>query len=221
MAKKKCLQCGEPVSRNRYDYCSIQCYGLSNRNRIYRDCLHCGMKFHIAASHAPRNGASCCSRKCRKRHAIACVEARFWSHVEKTETCWLWIGGSSRYPNFYYCTESGKRTQDGAHRFSYRLHVGPIPDGLFVCHTCDVKHCVNPGHLFLGTLADNVHDMCDKGKQPKGIRCGSAKLTEESVLAIRAKHADGVPFSVLGREFGVSVTQVARVARRMHWRHLA
>ena len=74
--------------------------------------------------------------------------------------CWLWTGPSSDgYGDFRI---GGKRIL--AHRLSYELHIGPIPDGMFVCHKCDVRCCINPAHLFAGTSGDNALDMYAKGR---------------------------------------------------------
>lgn len=76
---------------------------------------------------------------------------------EPNSGCWLWIGKVAH--NGY-----GIWGNERAHRKSYRLHKGPIPDGLFVCHTCDVRSCINPDHLWLGTHKENMQDIVNKGR---------------------------------------------------------
>lgn len=90
-------------------------------------------------------------------------EARFWKRVEKTETCWFWKG--THLSNGYAVISLGKRdVKMLAHRFSWALAYGPIPEGLHVLHHCDTPGCVRPDHLFIGTHADNMADMARKGR---------------------------------------------------------
>ena len=92
----------------------------------------------------------------------ATPEDRFWRKVDKSGECWLWQGAT--YCRMHYgCLGIGGRTTR-AHRFSWELHNGPIPDGLCVLHRCDVPRCVNPDHLFLGTKLDNMKDRTAKGR---------------------------------------------------------
>ena len=111
------------------------------------------------------------------------VEARFWERFNKTNTCWLWNRPLQQ-------TGYGQIFSEGrpiaAHRLSWQLHFGAIPEGMSVCHTCDVKHCVNPSHLFLGSPKDNTHDMIKKGRglQPK-TSCIRGHLLEGDNLYLR------------------------------------
>src|SRR4051812_11259596 len=100
------------------------------------------------------------------------LEDRFWARVQKTPGgCWLWTSarGSSHDPSLYGMFDPGDgRGSRGAHRISWEIHHGrPVPEDLFVLHTCDTPACVNPQHLFLGTHVDNMRDMVAKGRAAK------------------------------------------------------
>lgn len=131
---------------------------------------------------------------------------RFWSRImpEPNSGCWLWLGPitSAGYGN---CGPSST-----AHRRSYQLAYGAIPPGLFVCHRCDNRLCVNPEHLFLGTHHDNIADMVAKGRAPNG----TYRLAPEEIRAIRS--ATGSQ-SVVARQFGIDPSLVSRIRRREVW----
>jgi hypothetical protein len=85
---------------------------------------------------------------------------RFFDKIDMTDSCWLWKAGLRQgYGSF----KINKKTIS-AHRFSYQIHKGEIPEGVFVCHSCDIRNCVNPNHLFLGSPKDNWKDGFDKGR---------------------------------------------------------
>lgn len=156
-------------------------------------------------------------------------EERFWPRVNKTESCWLWIGTRNHYG--YGCLKLGGRSGRllTAHRIAFELTHGPIPEGLRVLHTCDVPACVNPAHLYLGTAADNTRDMIDRGRHgwvrhpesvPRGEQGGGHKLTTADVQAIRADHAAGMSLGSLGRRHSVSKQHIRRIVDRSVWRHV-
>lgn len=147
------------------------------------------------------------------------LEERFWARVKKTPPCWLRTGGKRGGYGMVWIQKRGRR----AHVYSYRLHRGDIPDGLSVCHTCDVPLCVNPKHLFLGTTTDNMRDKVRKNRQVKGEKQHAAKLTEDAVRYIRKHHIPGHPrfgLPALGRKFGVTTENLRFVVRGITWKHV-
>ena len=129
--------------------------------------------------------------------------------VEPTSGCWLWQG-LIRADGYGAVRFNGK--ERGAHRVAWKLFRGEIGPGMHVCHRCDVRACVNPEHLFLGTPADNAQDMTKKGRGRRGERHGSSKLTAQQVSRIKAMLADDRMYmSEIAREFGVSQTTIRAI----------
>ena len=145
------------------------------------------------------------------------LEERFWSRVKKTPTCWIWTGQVSK--GGYGRLRVGKR-MPGAHRVSWELTRGPIPTGLDILHTCDVRLCVNPRHLFLGTDFDNQRDASRKGRLGgnSGERNGSSKLTLSKVHRARRLYSQGFTQRRLAEDFGVSQPTIGRAIRGVTWR---
>lgn len=109
------------------------------------------------------------------------VIERFWSHVVKSDGCWIWTAGTYKHGG-YGLISIGDRNHR-THRVAWILANGEIPEGLFVCHHCDNPPCVRPDHLFLGTNLDNMRDSNQKGRLTKGsCRRGHALTPENSVL---------------------------------------
>lgn len=132
--------------------------------------------------------------------------------------CWYWLGALSEsgYGNF-----KSESRSERAHRVSYRLYKGPIPDGLFACHKCDNPACVNPDHLFLGTLKENQEDMSRKGRAARGSKSGMAKLTESDIKQIRQLVCvDDVSRRVVASFFKVDRGHVDKIIRRQRWAHV-
>jgi hypothetical protein len=113
---------------------------------------------------------------------------------------------------------SRKRTK--AHRVSFELHNGPIPEGMMVRHKCDNPPCINPAHLTLGGQQENMSDMVERGRSLPGERQPNAKLTDAQALEIIARLQDGEGQRALSREFGVSHTTVNEIALNKRWTHL-
>ncbi|HKE13849.1 MAG TPA: HNH endonuclease [Kofleriaceae bacterium] len=152
---------------------------------------------------------------------------RLWEKVLRgaSDECWLWLAARTR--NGYGKIGIPERGVVLAHRVAWELTHGPVPPGMFVCHSCDVRTCVNPRHLWLGTCAQNLADMRAKGRgnpwpneRARGSRHSHAKLTAEDVMAIRAAYSAGETQHAIAPRFGVSVQQVSRIVRRELWKHL-
>lgn len=142
---------------------------------------------------------------------------RITSEVDEVTGCHVWQRKLG-YRGYGSLTIDGKRT--AAHRVAYEIHVGPIPDGMYVCHTCDNRACVNPAHLFLGTHNDNREDMVQKGRHARGSRHHRSKLTEAEVLEIRQRYAAGALQNELCVKFGVANSVISRIVNRLIWRHI-
>lgn len=138
---------------------------------------------------------------------------RFISKLIKPadSSCWLWdsVESTAGY-GIFYSYENGREspTRHQAHRFAWELMRGPIPEGLLVCHSCDVRLCVNPSHLFLGTPKDNTQDML---KKKRGPQC-QPKLSFEQAEEIRALYKTGeYTYLQLAKMYGVSTLPIQRV----------
>jgi len=144
---------------------------------------------------------------------------RFWDKVNKTETCWLWTAAKDGrgYGKLQVGTLAEPKLMNAA-RLSYEIANGPIAGRAQVLHHCDVRLCVRPDHLFLGTPADNMADKVLKGRQPRGESIPSSKLTERDVLRIRALYAEGISQSKLARAFGVNVTTIFHIVHNKTWK---
>jgi hypothetical protein len=132
------------------------------------------------------------------------LEARFWAKVDRrgSDECWEWQAGSHRegYGRFAY----GGNGSGRAHVFSYELHNGSLPAGLFVLHSCDNPPCVNPAHLSAGTQEENMGQMADRLRWPR-------KLTDSQMAEIRDSHEIQ---KVLAHRYGISQAYVSMIKRQ-------
>lgn len=155
-------------------------------------------------------------------------KARFDSHFtcSKESGCWLWTAAldGHDYGHFWFRGEIMK-----AHRVSWVLHKGEIPEGKWVLHRCDTPRCVNPEHLFIGDRTANMQDMAAKGRQvfqvsPEKIaRCEKsvkAKLTNDQTREIKRLLADGVSLSRLAKLYGVCKSTVSHIRTGRNWKYL-
>lgn len=153
---------------------------------------------------------------------------RFNEKVDRSgghHACHLWTGGKDGVG--YGRISVPPRSFMAAHRLSWELASGqPIPDGLWVLHRCDVRACVNPAHLFLGTVQDNHDDMWAKGRgpagarrqnQPKGERHHNHKLTEAGVVEIRRLAAGGMRTGAIAARYDMTPGNIRKVVRGDAW----
>ena len=148
------------------------------------------------------------------------IEQRFWKKVDKTSTCWNWIGNKTRlgYGQIGLGGTEGKICL--AHRISYELAHGVIPKGLCILHKCDNPACVNPEHLWAGTQQENIRDRCLKGRSEgsKGEKNGKAKLNRKLVKEIRELYkTNEFSHTGLAEVFNVSKATIYYIINNKHW----
>lgn len=171
------------------------------------------------------------------------AEERFWEKVYKNgpilkhmdSPCWIWVGSrnGAGYGTFW---DGNWYTM--AHKFSYLIHYGKAKDGQIICHECDNPPCINPEHLFSGTLKDNTQDMIKKGRlnppigfrhraytKPETILMGekspASKLTDKEVIEIRERYkAGGISTRKIAKIYGVTGGTIQAIIKRKTWKHI-
>lgn len=146
--------------------------------------------------------------------------ARIFERIVISESgCWLYQRGLSGKG---YGIISIKDRAVQAHRVAYELRRGPIPEGLCVLHKCDVPRCINPDHLFLGTLGENNTDREQKGRSAdrKGEANTRSKLTNEQIVSIIRDCEGELSQAAVGRKYGISQQTVSKIVRRLRWAHV-
>lgn len=199
------------------------------RSKAIAACLFCGTEFRPFASNVARGGGKYCSRECmgKARSATSSLAERFWEKVKRTDdllSCWEWTGyrRQDEYGHDYGLIQVPRARGQylRAHVFSWELHFGAVPEGMFVLHACDNPPCVRPDHLFLGDHQANMEDMAAKGRASWGERSSWAKLTEAKVLLARTLHDQGISFTEIGRRLNVSGSTISRAVRGKTWTRL-
>ena len=147
---------------------------------------------------------------CRRRRDSL---KRFESNFEKTDGCWEWKGTLNQ-------GGYGKYRSSAASRASYDFYIGKIPNKMQVCHICDNRKCVNPNHLFLGTIADNMKDKNQKNRQAKGSCIGNSILNEEVVLNIRRDRLNNLTYKKISEKYGISFYLVRCICKNRQWKHV-
>lgn len=146
------------------------------------------------------------------------LSERFWEKVEKTDGCWNWTGAKHKAGYGKIGNPDGHKL---AHRVSWTMAYGEIPNGFFICHKCDNPSCVKPSHLFLGTPQDNVDDMFRKKRNSHGEKHHKSKLTKENVEKIRKLYKQGKYYQYeLANMLGVCQAQINRIINEKRWSHV-
>lgn len=156
---------------------------------------------------------------------------RFWSSIRKSDQCWEWtagrFSGGMRYGQF----RVGKKKVK-AHRFSWLMHFGEIPEGMRVLHKCDNPICVRPDHFFLGTDRDNIADCVAKGRSRNGSaehrelwtgeRNAAAKITANVAAEIReTRRRSTLTLKQIGARYGLCQSQVRNIVTGRSWQEVA
>jgi hypothetical protein len=189
-------------------------------------CPACGSPLETRPDGRRRGGLSSFCRCC----AVTELAARFWGQVRRGPECWLWVGAVNRETGYgtIQCRPLFGNVPQGAHRLSWLLENGPVPDGLSVLHRCDVRTCVRPDHLFLGTQLDNMRDMFAKRRRPpvrgdghgarlkpwtrpRGESHPRARLTDSQVEEVRRRCRGGERQCDVARSLGVPSSHVSNI----------
>lgn len=173
----------------------------------------------------------------RAKRIYGTLEVRFRPKVDErgADECWPWL--AMRNSRGYGLIRNDEGKNELAHRVAWRLVESILPSRLCILHSCDNPPCCNPAHLFIGTRADNIADMCAKGRdrhpaglqhwshtyperRPRGEGAGQAKLTDAAVRQIRKRVAQGESYRALGREYGVAKGTIKSAAIGETWAHI-
>ena len=230
-----CQTCGKEfytkpsrIKAGKGKYCSSVCYFKKEREKsdlkprpktLARECCVCKKVFFVNPLILKKRPAKFCSKLCQATPLS--LEDRFFKHVGKKrdDGCIFWSGPKSS--GGYGTIGFDGRPDLTASRVSYELFVGQIPKGLFVLHHCDNPPCVNPVHLFLGSISDNSIDCVKKGRHVHGSRSHFAKLTNDKVREMRERYAmGGASIEQLAREYGISGCNAGKIIRRLAWKHV-
>lgn len=206
-------------------------------------CPVCSKVFPTTPRRLRRPPAPCCSWVCAMSQRRRPVGDRFWPHVNKTDTCWLWTGYAFSQTGYGGISVGsvidGTNTMVTTHKVAWEMASGEeVPNGLMVLHTCDVRRCVRNdepgtyevsgisyprfGHLFLGPVEANNRDMRNKGRggnRPwrRGAEHHLAVLSPAIALEVIARRNAGAKYKDLVTEFGVSSTAIRAVIEGTHW----
>jgi hypothetical protein len=177
-------------------------------------CNHCGIVVMRWKSDVAKGHTVFCSIACRVQHNDAAVRFEKKHIPEPNSGCWLWTGAidGGGYGVFW----TGGRNEL-AHRASYEMFLEKAPAGLFVCHKCDNRLCVNPEHLFIGTPADNSRDRNSKRRQAKGEQFARSGIDAPTVRLILSS---SLPDTEWAARLGVTKGAINHIRHRRNWSHV-
>lgn len=189
---------------------------------VFIECLQCGKTTRKKAYQLRDGTAKYCSRPCQYAYHRTDPVTRFWNHVVKQgdDECWDWSGSGNQFGHGMFNISHTERMY--AHRYSWQLVHGVIPEGMWLLHLCDRPQCCNPKHLVLGDHRLNTLHAVDRDRVAKGEHNGGAKLSVDDIAAIRERYAKGgIAAKQLGRQFGIGESQTLRIIHRQSWKHVA
>ena len=227
-----CLHCKKefPVEPNRIasgrgKFCSKEC-SLASHWQTYA-CVWCGKELRRKRGRVAKSNQAYCDLVCLGNYKRKNLEDKLWPLVvkEPDNGCWIFTGfidKSTGYGKINSSKNAGRGVKTrrlGAHQVSYELTYGPIPEGMLVCHRCDIRNCVRPDHLFLGTFLDNARDCISKDRHTRGTRHYLAQFTDQDIYDIRALQGKS-PASVVADNYRSSLQSIYEIWWHKTWKHL-
>ena len=185
-------------------------------NKVINVCLYCKNEFETLKTEIKRGNGKFCSRTCvnkgtpRKSLTLKEILYRNISNESNHSGCWLYT--KLLMKGYGHLNIHGIKVP--AHRISYELHNGKIPHDMYICHTCDVRACVNPDHLFVGTAAINNLDKILK------LRSNCNKLQPKDIPIIKIKINNGISDTLIAKEYNVARDTIGRIRRGTAWNYL-
>lgn len=187
---------------------------------MHKTCLHCGKGFEAKMSRTKYCGSDC--GHASQRFTPEQIEHSLWSRLNRNAPGGCWLFPKVDRLGYGHFTSHAPLTK--AHRAAWIFTHGPIPDGLDVCHKCDVRNCCNPEHLWLGTEVENCGDARAKKRTVWGDKNMHATLTNDQVREIRKafvrtsrRHSNT---NELAAKYGVKRGVIYSAVTRRSWEHL-